>query len=384
MKTKAFGFELLTKATMTLLLCLVATIGFANSEHDPNDVYNDYKYEKKRTIDANFYAKNNYKLNLYGKYSDYKIATWNENQVSFHVEIKVKSNKENVVKEMINNIDVEFNNSKNDETITARTIINNKSFKNVSFDINYYIMIPEGLYLTLDNSYGNIEVDKLNKALDLELDYGNFSIDSLLAYGKIDVDYGNVKIKYADKTDSAIDYGNIRVNSGNEVDVRLRYGNMNVDNVKSLTANCRYSDVSCSGIDYANFDMQYSDSYLKNIKEVRIDSEYSDVEIYNLLKKINFTSDYGDIEINNVDKDFELIDINANYADVDITLAERSCFTYDISVTYGDIDAYYLKEKSTRYIEEDDTITVKGNLNDEKNAHYIKVVLQYGDLDFEF
>ena len=372
------------KATLTLLLCFVITTVFANSGMTFNGLEYEYKYEKKRVIDANFEAKANYNLYLNGKYSDYKIVTWNENRVSFHVEIIVKSNREDVAKEAVNNIDVEFNNRKDEATIEARTVIKKNTFRNISYEIDYYVMIPKDLYLVIDNSYGNVEIDKLNKTLDLKLDYGNFSIDSIFTDAMLDVDYGNVKVKYADKVKAVIDYGNIRINSGNEVDVKMSYGNMNLDDVRTLNANCRYSDVTCSDADYANFDMQYSDIYLKKIKEVIIDGRYSDVEIDRLLKKINFVSDYGDIEIDNVDRDFELIDINANYADADITLSDGNSFSYDISVTYGDINNYYLKDKSTRYIKEDNMISLKGNFNDATKAHYISIDLRYGDLDFDF
>ena len=87
-----------TKATLTLLLCFVITTVFANSGMTFNGLEYEYKYEKKRVIDANFEAKANYNLYLNGKYSDYKIVTWNENRVSFHVEIIVKSNREDVAK----------------------------------------------------------------------------------------------------------------------------------------------------------------------------------------------------------------------------------------------------------------------------------------------
>lgn len=384
MRIKAFDFWLLAKAAVTLLLCLVTTIGFANPDMIFNGLEYEYKYEKKRVIDANFEAKANYNLYLNGKYSDYKIVTWNENRVSFHVEIIVKSNREDVAKEAVNNIDVEFNNRKDEATIEARTVFKKNTFKNISYEIDYYVMIPKDLYLVIDNSYGNVEIDKLNKTLDLKLDYGNFSIDSIFTDAMLDVDYGNVKVKYADKVKAVIDYGNIRINSGNEVDVKMSYGNMNLDDVKTLDANCRYSDVTCSDADYANLDMQYSDIYLKKIKEVTIDGRYSDVEIDRLLKKINFVSDYGDIEIDNVDRDFELIDINANYADADITLSDGNSFSYDISVTYGDINNYYLKDKSTRYIKEDNMTSLKGSFNDATKAHYINIDLRYGDLDFDF
>ena len=82
------------KMTMTLLLCFICSIAFSDELKINDNSNENYKYTKKRSIDANFDARSNYKLNLYGSFSDYKIATWNENYVSFHVEITAKSNRE--------------------------------------------------------------------------------------------------------------------------------------------------------------------------------------------------------------------------------------------------------------------------------------------------
>ena len=84
---------------LTLMFCFATLFAFA--ENSFNDINASYKYSKKRTIDANFETVEDYALTLIGKYSDYKISTWDENYVSFHVEIITKGNKEERAEEML-------------------------------------------------------------------------------------------------------------------------------------------------------------------------------------------------------------------------------------------------------------------------------------------
>ena len=77
---------------LTLIFCFATLLAYAENE---NNAFNaSYKYSKKRTIDANFETIVGTSVALIGKYSDYKISSWEENYVSFHVEIIAKANKE--------------------------------------------------------------------------------------------------------------------------------------------------------------------------------------------------------------------------------------------------------------------------------------------------
>ena len=372
------------KMTMTLLLCFICSIAFSDELKINDNSNENYKYTKKRSIDANFDARSNYKLNLYGSFSDYKIATWNENYVSFHVEIITKSNREKAAEEMLNNINVEFDNMKSTEIIEARTTIKTKKTTNISFQINYYIMIPDNLYLTINNSYGDIEIDKLSKDLNLELDFGSFSIDSLLSNNnKLDLNYSDVKIKYSNKIEGKIGFSDIRINNSKNVNLNMKYGNGKFGDIKKLTATCEFSEISCNYADFVSLDIKYTDTYFEKVNEITIDDSYSDVEIDYLLKKINFTSTYGDIEINKIDNDFKLIDISSRYGDVDLMLNKELNFSYYISTEYGQIDSKYLKDNARVYIYEiNNKEKISGNI--EMVDQKINIEVKYGDVDIDF
>ena len=385
MRTMTISHWLLAKkkTTLTLLLCFICSIGFSNSEIVSNNLNDNYKYSKKRTINANFDAGENHALYLYGKFSNYKISTWKENQISFHVEIVTKSDKEENADKLLRQIDIVFSSSQTNNSVTAKTVLPNK-IKNTGFQIDYYIMIPENIFIEIENSYGDINIDKLNKYFNMELDFGYFSIDSLFAGSKLDLSYGSAKIKYADEIDGKIDFSDIRINSGNKIDVILKYGNGNFGTIKSLTAHCEFSDVTCSNIESGYLNVKYTDTYLKNIGDITIDGSFSEVEIEHLIKKIKCTSNYGDIEINRVDADFEHIDISSQFSDVDIILSKSHKFSYNLSASFGDIENKTLKDNARRYIKEDNKIKITGNHNDDTDTHQINVDVYYGDIDIEF
>lgn len=338
--------------TLVLLLCLISTIGLAKTNPNDNNLNNNYKFIEKKIIDANFDVNSDYNLNLRGSFSDYKIVTWEENSISFHVEITAKSNKESVTKELLNKIDIDIDNNKAKKAIVAKTIIDSNFFKNVGFEIDYYIMIPKDLYIKIDNSYGNIEIDKVNKDLDINLNFGNFSIDSLFSYGNIDIEYSDAKIKYAEKIDCKIAFGNIRANAANEINIEAQYSDVKLGKINTLTA----------------------------------DSQYGEIDIDVLTNKSKIISKYGDIEINSLDRDFKLIDIMSEFSDVEIYISKNHNFSYDLSASFGDIksNSKVLKGEATRYIKDINETSIIGNINDSGKTHQINVKVNFGDIDIEF
>ncbi len=374
-----------TKIILALLQCLVYSIGFANSSivHLPNTA-SDFKYTKKKTINANFDAGKEYTLNLSGNFSSYDIKTWDEDYIGFHVEIIAKSVTEKIAEELLHDIDVEFKNSKANNTIYAKTVINSRRHKNIYLSISYYIMIPKDLYLIINSSYGDVTIDKLTRDFILDLDFADLTIDSLMAYSNLDVSYGDTKIKYATKMDADIDFGGIRLKTINDLNVKINYGDCNIGNVKTLKADCDFSDFSCSYAEAAIVDVNYSDAHFDEVEEVKINNSFSDVEVDYLIKKITINSNYGDIEINKVNSDFELIDIHSKFADTEIHLNENQSLSYDIKISHGSITNNIFKEKANRYIKEDDKITAIGNINDNDKLHNIKIDALYGDVEIDF
>ena len=330
---------------LTLMFCFATLFAFA--ENSFNDINASYKYSKKRTIDANFETVEDYALTLIGKYSDYKISTWDENYVSFHVEIITKANKEERVEEMLYAIDVDFDNAKFNKKIKAETVINKNNIKNVSFQISYYVMVPQDISISINNLYGDVRMDKANKDLYVEMKYGDFSIDDVFAHAEINLLYGDANIKNAKQITAYMNYGDINVVNVNNASLIMNYGGANFNAVDVLSGKLNYSDI----------------------------------ELGNVIKTADININYGDVEINNKSNNFELIKVQANYSDIELSLNETMSFSYDITLLYGDINNDLMEKHARRITEKSYQTYMSGNINDADQRHKIIINGNYSDVE---
>ena len=336
---------------LTLVLCLFSTLAFATGDEYEINMNQSYKYSKKRTIDANYDADKDYTIKLIGKYSDYNIVNWDEDRVSFHVEIIAKSNKEGALDNILSSIDVHFSDikkSRETKVVEAKTKIDNLKLNNASISIDYYIMIPKGLDINVDNIYGDVDIQSAE----------------------------NVKMKLL--------YGDSDISEANNIDVEILYGDITIGTVNNFNADVKYSEIDCSMAKKVEAEVMYTDTYFKTVEDIRIDNMYGDLEIENLVNKIECSLKYSDIEIENVNKDFTTINIDAMYSDVSISLTNEHCFSYDISVSYGSISPKVLKDNADKLIKVYTEETIIGNINDCDKMHNIKIDASYGDVEIDF
>ena len=331
---------------LTLIFCFATLLAYAENE---NNAFNaSYKYSKKRTIDANFETIVGTSVALIGKYSDYKISSWEENYVSFHVEIIAKANKEEYAEEMLYAIDVDFNNDKNKQKLTAKTIINKINAKNVGYNISYYIMLPQDVFVSIYNTYGDVIMDKANNNLYVEMQYGDFSIDDIVSAAEIKMNYGDVNIKKAKQINAKINYGDIDIADVNSAVFKMNYGSVKLDNVNRLIGELNYSDINVNNIE------KYADIYVN----------------------------YGDVTVNKISQAFESMKVQLNYSDIILNLTEDMSFTYDIKLLYGDIENDLLEKYAKRIVETKvNTKTMTGNINDSEGKHKIIINGNYSDVE---
>ena len=329
---------------LTLMFCF-ATL-FVIAENSVTDINASYKYSKKRTIDANFETVDGYTIALIGKYSDYKISTWNENYVSFHVEIITKANKEATAENMLYAIDVDFENSKMEKNLNAKTVIKKNNIKNVSFQISYYVMVPQDILLSIYNHYGDVYIDKANRNLIVEMKYGDLFIDDILSHAEINLLYGDANIKNANHITAYMNYGDIDAVNVNEASITMNYGSAKFDAVDVMSGKFNYSNIKLGNVE----------------------------------KTVDISMNYGDVKINDKNNNFEQIRVQASYSDIELSLNETMSFSYDITLLYGDIKNDILEKHAKKIIEKNYQTSMTGNVNDEDQLHKIVISGNYSDV----
>lgn len=373
-----------TKLLALLLLCLNIS---ASAENDITGNMNyDFKYSKKKTIDANFTVNELYTLDFEGRYSDITISTTNSNMLSFHIEITGMADKEEYVDKLLQNIDFEFNDNKSNNTIYVNSVFCLKNIaRKIGYEISISITMPETIKLNIDNMYGDINIDKLKNELNVNLRYADLTIDSLFAKNNIDIMYGDIMTKYVNNINANIKYGNINIVKGNNINVDIMYGDAEFGYVNKINGSLRYSEIYCKAADSTIIDIMYSDVHFTNANYISIKDGYSDVYINNLKDEIKYRANYGDLEISSVDKAFKSIDIDANYSDLEINLTEDHNFNYDIELLYGGFVSpkKILEGHATKIIERDSKYQIIGNYNDPEYKHKLLVNGCYTDLSLD-
>ncbi len=331
---------------LTLIFCITTLFTFGEDWN--NDNFASYKYSKKRTIDANFEIEDAYTIALIGKYSDYKISSWNENYAGFHIEIITNANKQETAENMLYAIDVDFNIDKNKKKMTAKTIINKHSLKNVSYHIIYHVMIPQDVFVSIYNIYGDVIMDKAINNLYIDMKYGDFSIDNIISSAEINILYGDTDIKNANQISAYINYGEINIENVNNAMIKMNYGSANLNSVNFL---------SCT-------------------------LNYSDIDIDNIVKIADISLNYGDVNVNKISQELQSMNIQMNYSDIKLNLTEEMSFSYDIRLLYGDIENDLLEKYAKRIVETKvNTKTMSGDINDSEGKHKITISGNYSDVE---
>jgi hypothetical protein len=352
---------------LALLLLLIPSVVLANNGLDKK------RHEKSKSINKSFDVSSKATLEIYNKYGDINVTSWDQDRVEIDVKITVKGNDEDAVEDMLEKIRVEFDGSSN--LVTARTFIGNKnnwSFwkkrKNISYKINYTVKMPVTNNAKLNNDYGSIRLDELEGTADISCDYGKVTLGDLKgSNSSISLDYcSSSTVDSMKDGDISIDYSKLSVESATNVNVSMDYSTMKFNSVEDLDFNADYGGLT---VDNAN--------------NVEGTGDYTGLKFGTINNRLKVNSDYGSIRIKNLADGFDFVDINSEFASIKIGLAPNISFDFVIDLQYagfkrndGNIDMRKsIKKNNKKYYE---GTYGKGNSNSK-----ITIKSEYGSVTFQ-
>ena len=299
------------------VLSMMAFFGNANSFRGDGGTY---KYELKRTVEKTFSVNENPILEMDGKYSDFIITTWDQQQIDFKVNIVVKSDNEDKLKAKFNSIDIDL--EKEGNKVTAETVFGEYKYKtfNGSLLIKYYVQVPADVFMELETKYGDITVETVNKRFEVDIKYGDLVADNLMDVSQIDVKYGNININYAKKLILELDYGDAKINKCDELDGELKY-----------------SKIFITELGTGNIDNKYSTSRIEKADKVIFDNAaYSDLKVSNVTNILDVDMKYCDLSAS-ITSNSPIIDIDGQYSDAVLYINGSASFSYNLESSYADI-----------------------------------------------
>ena len=330
----------------------------------------DGKYTKKKTINKEYSVTSNAALSVDNSYGNIDVVTWNENRIVFEITITTTGNNEEKVQEKLDDITVDF--EATSSNVSAKTKFNNKSKswwnwngKNkVKMKINYIVKIPITNSVSLNNDYGNINIDKLEGHAKLNCDYGKITTKELLADdNSINFDYSKgCYFEYIKSGKINADYSSFTISKTNSININADYTNSTIETAEDVNYNCDYGNIK---IDKAN-NISGNGDYLTTI-------------IGDVYKNIALKADYGAIKINNITQNAGNVTIQSDYTGIKIGFAPSYNFNFDIDLDYGSLKGSDGLEFSTKK-EKGTYKYYNGYYGNSNSSNTIKIESDYGSV----
>jgi hypothetical protein len=278
------------------------------------------KYTKEKKISKTYIVNADAALNINNQFGSVYVTTWDENQTSIEIVIKVSGNDEAKVDKRLASINVDLEATKS--LVSAHTSIGNMSGNNLSMEINYTVKIPKKGSIDLDNQYGPIITGKIYGKSNIECQYGDVAIDELNNESNIiDLQYSGVsKANYIKNATIDAQYSGLSIAKGGNIKLKSQYTGTTIGEAVNIEYNTEYGDLN-----------------VKSAKNVIGTGDYSDLKFGHISGNFNATCNYGELKISRLDNTAKNVAINASYTNIDVLYEDGYVFDFEFYLEYGNL-----------------------------------------------
>jgi hypothetical protein len=323
-----------------------------------------FDVEKIRKISKVFKVGPSDKLEIENKFGKVHINTWDKNEISVEVAMIARANSEEKAQNILDRIDVKFNQSGN--VISFRTeleSINNKGKQ--GFEINYTVSMPKENPLRLKNSFGDSYLANYNGKADLDIGYGNLKAEQLLGKeNTIKVSFGSGSITALNNCRLNISYSKLNLGSGEVLDVKNDFSDIKIDRVGDLTIQSKYGNVKLGRVNNLQGSTGFSDFRIADLQD-------------NLDMKVQYC---GDFEVEKIARNFKSVNLDGGFSSFDLTFENPAAFNFDVKLAFGNLR---LDKEQAQFSLMDKKNTSShhiGKLGKATGGSNLKVKAQYGDV----
>lgn len=334
------------KQTSMIVLLLTASICFLQAKNADS--------KKRREISKSFDVTLTDALEVDNRFGNINIEHWNNNTVEIRVVIEAVGSNENKALENINKVSVNID--KHQHTISAVTSINKlDQKKNERVTINYTILIPAQIKLTLKQEFGNITIANGHQGVsNLSIKFGNLSAGNFSSMLNLTSKFSNVTL------------GNIKTASFN-----LQHsGKVELQNADRLKVNLQFSNLKGKCIGSIEMEQRHSDVTIEEVENGTINLQHSGIKIGNFKQSLTVGSlSHSNMEIKKIQKGFDLLSVNANFGNVKIYMEPNIAFNLKANTSFGDIKLNSsFKQNNRNSIEKNNKKSLTSQINEGGNG----------------
>jgi len=312
MKKLAYKSGALLIASLFLVTCTLS------AQELTKDFHKEYK------------AKQGSRLELDNRYGDIVVVSSESDQVVIDVKVTVKYPNQERAEKLLGYITVEFD--EGDDYLSAKTEIDDKfhftgwGSESRKFSIDYHVNMPVWMNLTLENRYGNTDLDDLSGLVDLDIKYGNLKASKLSRGDEKPMNVINLA------------YGHGTIDEAGWLDAEIQYsGNFTVTKCQALSLDSKYSTLNLGTISSVAGETRYDKLKIENINNLVLDEGYATINVGTLNNKLVLDAGYGSFIADRVPAGFESIEIDSHYAGVRLGIDESASYNLDVRLSYGSL-----------------------------------------------
>lgn len=272
--------------------------------------------EKSKTISENYAVNANHELSIDNRFGDVKITTWDKNELSVKIEIKVNARNEDKAQDLLDEITIDVRKGKAESDF--KTILKKKNVKYESdkkgFEINYEVNLPKGSQLNVENQFGGFVINDFDGKLNAEIKFGSASIGNLThPDNELKFEFSdNVTIERLDKGLLDVKFSKVKLTASTDVEIKSEFSNIDSEGIGNLDLVIKFGSVE-----------------IEQVIDAKIQSNMAKIKIEELKGKANISPKYGSLTIDKISKDMTEIDINGEFSPIDISFEEGSKFYFD-------------------------------------------------------
>lgn len=246
--------------------------------------------QKRKNISKSYTVSGDEKLSIENSFGDVAISTWDKNEIQVNIEIVVNASTDEKATKMMNEINVSDKRGGNE--ISFKTEIGNmgNGKKNRDggdqrrFYIDYKIVMPSGNPLSVENSFGKINIGDFIGPVNLVSKFGELTAGKLTNARTLHVEFGKADIGPVVNPDITFKFNSHSVlkNISGNAKVHIEFCNnveFSVDNsIKDLNIFESYSNVRVNVPENlsASFDVHTNFGSFKNSSGINISEERED------------------------------------------------------------------------------------------------------------
>lgn len=340
-------------------------------------------FERTRHESKSFKVYDNTKLEIYNKYGNIHLFTWDKDSVHVEIELEVKASKESKADKIFEYIDFEFSDSKYYIIVRTNFRQNQGSFwselsdlantvfsGNNKAQIDYNVYLPADMNVKLENKFGNIYCTDHKGKFEANLSNGDFKANDLEGETELNLSFGNAGINYLQHGTITGSYLEMEIGKSDELFIESKSSTYNMKKIGAMKIQSRRDKffvdeiVSCTGV-----------------------SSFSNLTITDFSKLLQLKTEYGEIKLKGINPGFSKIDVNASYTDVILQVgAVVNCL---VNVNYSESTGIYYPDAYTglemKKAEQKGEPSVLSGIigNEPQNNSKIEITIQSGKVAFQ-